>query len=82
MTDAYSPLADHTLGVQMNLGRVASIVIAIVAAVGVFVEIPIVSDYAFWVMTGVSAAFIVPPPWRLQLVADGHNVLDRSSGLA
>jgi hypothetical protein len=52
LTDAYSPLADHTLGVQMNLGRVASIVIAIVAVVGVFVEIPIVSDYAFWIMAG------------------------------
>jgi hypothetical protein len=36
----------------MNLGRVASIVIAIVAVVGVFVEIPIVSDYAFWIMAG------------------------------
>jgi sulfite exporter TauE/SafE len=52
LTDAYSPLADHSLGVQMNLGRVASIVIAIVAVVGVFVEIPIVSDYAFWIMAG------------------------------
>jgi hypothetical protein len=30
----------------------ASIVIAIIAVLGVFVEIPIVSDYAFWVMAG------------------------------
>ena len=36
----------------MNFGFMASIVIAIVAVVGVFVEIPIVSDYAFWIMAG------------------------------
>lgn len=33
-----------------------SLVIAIVAVVGVFVEIPVVSDYAFWVLVG---AFLV-----------------------
>ena len=30
----------------------ASLVIAIVAVLGVFVEIPIVSEYAFWVLVG------------------------------
>ena len=40
----------------MNFGRMVSIVIAIVAVLGVFVEIPIVSDYAFWIL--VSAAII------------------------
>ena len=34
----------------MSFGRMASLVIAIVAVVGVFIEIPIVSDYAFWVL--------------------------------
>jgi uncharacterized membrane protein YhaH (DUF805 family) len=34
----------------MNFGRMVSIVIAIVAVLGVFVEIPIVSDYAFWIL--------------------------------
>jgi hypothetical protein len=29
-----------------------SLVIAIVAVVGVFIEIPIVSDYAFWILVG------------------------------
>jgi len=36
----------------MNFGRMVSIVIAIVAVLGVFVEIPIVSDYAFWILVG------------------------------
>jgi hypothetical protein len=40
----------------MNFGRIASLLIAIVAVVGVFIEIPIVSDYAFWVLV---AAYIV-----------------------
>jgi hypothetical protein len=40
----------------MSFGRMASLVIAIVAVVGVFIEIPIVSDYAFWFLVG---AFIV-----------------------
>ena len=47
-----SSLTDHALGVRMSWGRMASIVIAIIAVLGVFVEIPIVSDYAFWVMAG------------------------------
>jgi uncharacterized membrane protein YhaH (DUF805 family) len=37
---------------QMNFGRMVSIVIAIVAVLGAFVEIPIVSDYAFWILVG------------------------------
>jgi len=36
----------------MNFGRMVSLVIAIVAVLGVFVEIPIVSDYAFWILVG------------------------------
>jgi hypothetical protein len=36
----------------MSFGRMASLVIAIVAVLAVFVEIPIVSDYAFWVLVG------------------------------
>lgn len=43
-------------GVQMHWGFIASLVIAILAIVGVFVDIPIVSNYAFWVMT---VAYIV-----------------------
>ena len=40
----------------MNFGRMVSIVIAIVAVLGVFVEVPIVSDYAFWILV---AAYLV-----------------------
>jgi len=29
-----------------------ALVIGIVAILGVFIEIPIISEYAFWVMTG------------------------------
>jgi hypothetical protein len=36
----------------MDLGFIASLVLATLAIVGVFVEIPIVSHYAFWVMAG------------------------------
>jgi hypothetical protein len=39
-------------GGQMSFGRVASLVIAIVAVLALFVEIPIVSDYAFWFLVG------------------------------
>ena len=40
-------------GVANGLGTYRlSLLIAILAIVSVFVEIPIVSDYAFWVMTG------------------------------
>jgi hypothetical protein len=38
--------------VQMSFGRMASLVLAIVAVLGLFVEIPIISDYAFWVLVG------------------------------
>ena len=34
----------------MSFGRMISLVIAIAAVVAVFVEIPYVSDYAFWVL--------------------------------
>jgi hypothetical protein len=36
----------------MSFGRMISLVIAIVAVVAVFVEIPVVSEYAFWVLVG------------------------------
>jgi hypothetical protein len=36
----------------MSFGRMASLVLAIVAVLGLFVEIPIISDYAFWVLVG------------------------------
>jgi uncharacterized membrane protein HdeD (DUF308 family) len=49
MWAAYGPCPR---GLQMDWGLVASLLIAILAIVSVFVEIPIVSDYAFWVMTG------------------------------
>jgi hypothetical protein len=49
MCAAYGPCPQ---GVQMDFGFVAALLIAILAIVSVFVEIPIVSDYAFWVMTG------------------------------
>ena len=34
----------------MSIGRMISIAIAMIAVVGVFAYIPIVSDYAFWVL--------------------------------
>ena len=40
----------------MNFGRMASLVIAIAAVLGVFIEIPEVSDFAFWVL--VAAYFV------------------------
>jgi hypothetical protein len=36
----------------MDWGFAASLVITVLAVVSVFVEIPIVSDYAFWVLLG------------------------------
>jgi hypothetical protein len=36
----------------MIFGRMLSLVTAIAAVLGLFVEIPIVSDYAFWVLVG------------------------------
>jgi hypothetical protein len=32
----------------VNFGFVASLVLVILAVVGVFIEIPIISNYAFW----------------------------------
>jgi len=32
----------------VNFGFVASLILVIAAVVGVFIEIPIVSNYAFW----------------------------------
>jgi hypothetical protein len=40
----------------MNFGFVASLVIVILGIVGVFIAIPIISDYAFWVVV---VAYIV-----------------------
>jgi len=40
----------------MNFGRMASLVIAVAAVLGVFIEIPVVSDFAFWVL--VAAYFV------------------------
>ena len=34
----------------MHLGFLVALVIGIVAIIAVFVEIPIISDYAFWVL--------------------------------
>ncbi len=36
----------------MNGAVVVSLVLAILAVLGVFIEIPIVSDFAFWVAVG------------------------------
>jgi hypothetical protein len=40
----------------MSFGFLASFVIALVGIVGVFIPIPIVSDYAFWIVV---VAYIV-----------------------
>lgn len=36
----------------MNFGFVLSLVIVILAVLGVFIEIPLVSNYAFWFAIG------------------------------
>jgi hypothetical protein len=36
----------------VNFGFVASLVLVILAVVGVFIEIPLVSNYAFWFAVG------------------------------
>jgi hypothetical protein len=36
----------------VNFGFVASLVLVILAVVGVFIEIPLVSNYAFWFAIG------------------------------
>ena len=35
----------------MNLGFIAALVIGILAILGVFIDIPLISEYAFWVLT-------------------------------
>src|SRR5262244_1455892 len=42
----------------MHFGRIASLAIAIVAVLGVFVAIPIVSDYAFWILVGAYVVWV------------------------
>jgi hypothetical protein len=44
------------MGVDMHFNILITLVLALLAVVGVFVEIPFVSDYAFWVMT---AAYVI-----------------------
>jgi hypothetical protein len=36
----------------VNFGFVASLILVILAVVGVFIEIPIISNYAFWFAIG------------------------------
>ena len=36
----------------MNFGFVASLIVVIIAVLSVFIEIPIVSNYAFWFAVG------------------------------
>src|SRR5450631_4834196 len=36
----------------VNIGVIVSLVLAILAVLGVFIEIPFVSDFAFWVAVG------------------------------
>jgi hypothetical protein len=44
------------MGVDMHFPRFFSLVLALLAVVGVFVEIPFVSNYVFWIMT---AAYVI-----------------------
>jgi hypothetical protein len=46
----------------MRFGFIASLIMAILGVVGVFIPIPIVSDYAFWIIV---AAYIVLAGARL-----------------
>ncbi len=36
----------------MNLGFIAALVIGTLAILGVFIDIPFISEYAFWVLAG------------------------------
>jgi hypothetical protein len=47
---------DSLGGLQMRWVHLIALVIGILAILGVFIEIPFVSEYAFWVMT---AAFLM-----------------------
>jgi hypothetical protein len=40
------------LGKKMDFGFIAALVIAIVAIVDLFVDLPIIGGYAFWVLLG------------------------------
>ena len=44
----------------MNFGFVASLIVIILAVLSVFIEIPIVSNYAFWFSVG---AYILLAPF-------------------
>jgi hypothetical protein len=48
--------ARSKMGVDMNFPRFFSLVLAMLAVVGVFIDIPFVSNYAFWIMT---AAYVI-----------------------
>ena len=48
----------------MFFGRIASLAMATAAVLGVFVEIPIVSDYAFWVLVGAYLLWLGTHRWR------------------
>jgi anti-sigma-K factor RskA len=52
----------------MNFGRMLSLAIAIVAVLAVFVFIPVVSEYAFWVLV---LAYLVME------LSDRHNLKNR-----
>jgi hypothetical protein len=43
-------------GLDMHFPSLLSLVLALLAVVGVFIEIPFVSNYAFWIMT---AAYVL-----------------------
>jgi hypothetical protein len=45
----------------MRFGFIVSLIMIILGIVSVFVEIPVVSEYAFWVVV---AAYIVLAGWR------------------
>jgi hypothetical protein len=49
------------VGAQMRFGFIVSLIMLILGIVSVFVEIPVVSEYAFWVAL---AAYIVLAGWR------------------
>jgi hypothetical protein len=44
------------MGVDMAFPRFFALILALFAVVGVFIEIPFVSNYAFWIMT---AAYVI-----------------------
>jgi hypothetical protein len=53
----------------MYFGRIASLVMSYAAVVGVFAAIPIISEYAFWVLVGAYLLwFIVHRPGKGMLL--------------